>query len=90
MAHSRVVWAADRNDRTGASSLYVHNSACHSTEVSMKGTALIELRNHVKNYFDIAEGGSTLRVFRNGKPIADIVAIRSGAPLWQKSDTTDD
>ncbi len=56
----------------------------------MKGTALIELRNHVKNYFDIAEGGSTLRVFRNGKPIADIVAIRSGAPLWQKSDTTDD
>jgi prevent-host-death family protein len=53
----------------------------------MKETTLTELRNHVKDYFDAVEGGSTVRVFRNGKPIAEIVPIRSGAPSW-KRDTT--
>ena len=53
----------------------------------MKETTLTELRNHVKDYFDIVEGGSPVRVFRNGKPIAEIVPIRSGIPSWQRDVT---
>lgn len=50
----------------------------------MKETTLSELRNHVKDYFDAVEGGSTVRVFRNGKAIADIVPIHSGVPSWKR------
>ena len=53
----------------------------------MKETTLTELRNHVKDYFDAVEGGSTVRVFRNGKPIAEIVPIRSGVPSWKRQAT---
>ena len=50
----------------------------------MQETTFTELRNHAKDYFDAVEGGDTVRVFRNGKPIAEIVPIRSGAPSWKR------
>jgi len=50
----------------------------------MKDTTFTELRNHAKRYFDAVEAGDTVRVFRNGKPIAEIVPIRSGVPSWKK------
>ena len=53
----------------------------------MKDATFTELRNHAKDYFDAVEGGATIRVFRNGKPIAEIVPIRSGVPSWKRHTT---
>jgi prevent-host-death family protein len=50
----------------------------------MRDATFTELRNHAKDYFDAVEGGDTVRVFRNGKPIAEIVPIRSGTPSWKR------
>ncbi len=52
----------------------------------MLETTFTELRNHAKDYFDAVEGGDTVRVFRNGKPIAEIVPVHSGVPSWKKHD----
>ncbi len=43
-----------------------------------------ELRNHAKAYFDAVEKGETVRVYRNGKPIAQITPIRAGSPTWKR------
>lgn len=43
-----------------------------------------ELRNHAKSYFDAVEKGETVRVYRNGKPVAQITAIREGMPSWKR------
>ncbi len=53
----------------------------------MRKTTFTELRNHAKDYFDAVEGGETVRVLRNGKPIAEIVPVRSGIPSWKKQGT---
>ena len=50
----------------------------------MQETTFTELRNHAKDYFDAVEGGETVRVFRNGKPIAEIVPVRSGVLSWKR------
>ena len=48
----------------------------------MQETTFTELRNHAKDFFDAVEAGDTVRVFRNGKPIAEIVPVRSATPSW--------
>lgn len=53
----------------------------------MREATFTELRNHAKDYFDAVEDGDTVRIFRNGKAIAEIVPIRSGVPSWKKSAT---
>jgi len=53
----------------------------------MKDATFTELRNHAKHYFDAVEGGDTVRIFRNGKPIAEIVPIRSGVASWKRQAT---
>lgn len=53
----------------------------------MREATFTELRNHAKEYFDAVEGGDTVRVFRNGKPIAEIVPIRSAMPSWRRPAT---
>lgn len=50
----------------------------------MRDATFTELRNHAQEYFDAVEGGDTVRVFRNGRPIAEIVPVRSGAPSWKR------
>jgi prevent-host-death family protein len=50
----------------------------------MRETTVTELRDHAKDYFDAVEGGETVRVLRNGKPIAEIVPVRSGVPSSKK------
>lgn len=50
----------------------------------MRDATFTELRNNAKDYFDAVEAGETVRVFRNGKPIAEIVPVRSAAPSWKK------
>lgn len=53
----------------------------------MRETTFTELRTHAKTYFDAVEGGETVRVYRNGKPVAEIVPIRSGTASWKRAVT---
>lgn len=46
-----------------------------------------ELRNHAKTYFDAVEKGEVVRVYRNGKPVAEIIPINEGAPSWKRQIT---
>ncbi len=50
----------------------------------MRQVTFTEVRNHAKTWFDIVEAGESVRVLRNGKPIADIVPIVSGLPSWKR------
>ena len=53
----------------------------------MRETTFTELRTHAKSYFDAVEGGETVRVYRKGKPVAEIVPIRSGTPSRKRAAT---
>jgi prevent-host-death family protein len=50
----------------------------------MKQASFSELRNHAKQYFDIVESGESVRILRNGKPIADIVPLPGDLPSWKR------
>lgn len=50
----------------------------------MRQTTFTELRNNAKGFFDAVEAGEVVRVFRNGKPIADIVPIAPEIPSWKQ------
>ena len=50
----------------------------------MRQATFTELRNHAKAYFDIVESGESVRVLRNGKPIADIVPVAPDIPSWKR------
>ncbi|MDI6750891.1 MAG: type II toxin-antitoxin system Phd/YefM family antitoxin [Rhodocyclaceae bacterium] len=50
----------------------------------MRQATFTEVRNHAKTYFDIVESGETVRVLRNGKPIADIVPVVADLPSWKR------
>jgi prevent-host-death family protein len=50
----------------------------------MKTATFSELRNHAKQYFDIVESGESVRIVRNGKPIADIVPLAQDLPSWKR------
>lgn len=49
----------------------------------MRETTFTELRNNAKAFFDQVEQGETVRVYRNGRPIADIVPVTSRTPAWK-------
>jgi antitoxin (DNA-binding transcriptional repressor) of toxin-antitoxin stability system len=51
---------------------------------AMKQATFTEVRSHAKQYFDIVESGESVRVLRNGKPIADIVPIAADLPSWKR------
>ena len=48
-------------------------------------TTFTELRNNAKAFFDAVEKGQTVRVFRSGKAIAQIVPIKGTAPAWKRT-----
>ena len=50
----------------------------------MKQAILTDLRKHARQYFDIVASGETVRVLRNGKPVADIVTVVAGLPCWKR------
>lgn len=50
----------------------------------MQQTTFSEFRRHAKDYFDEVERGDVVRVYRNGRPIADIVPIPSVDPAWKR------
>jgi prevent-host-death family protein len=64
-----------------------HYDAHQCAGGAMQEATFTELRNHAKDYFDAVERGDTVRIFRNGKPIAEIVPIRSGIPSWKRHAT---
>ncbi len=51
----------------------------------MQEATFTELRNHAKDYFDAVARGETVRVFRNGKAIAEIVPVASETPSWKRA-----
>jgi prevent-host-death family protein len=65
----------------------VHDNEHQCTGGAMQEATFTELRNHAKAYFDAVEGGETVRILRNGKPIAEIVPIRADAPSWKRQTT---
>ena len=50
----------------------------------MRDATFTELRNQAKHYFDLVEAGETVRVLRNGKPIAEIHPIQRNLPSWKR------
>ncbi len=48
-------------------------------------TTLTELLNNAKTFFDTVEKSQTVRVFRNGKAVAQIVPINGTAPAWRRN-----
>lgn len=50
----------------------------------MRQATFTEVRNHAKAFFDIVESGESVRVLRNGKPIADIVPVVADLPSWKR------
>lgn len=50
----------------------------------MKQATFTEVRNNAKTYFDIVESGESVRVLRNGKPIADMVPVAADVPSWER------
>jgi len=54
----------------------------------MRETTLTELRNHAKTFFDAVEEGETVRVYRNGWPVADIVPVKAAMPAWKQPPRT--
>jgi prevent-host-death family protein len=50
----------------------------------IRETTITALRNHAKVFFDAVEKGETIRVYRNGRPVADIVPIKAAMPAWKK------
>jgi prevent-host-death family protein len=50
----------------------------------MKQDTFTEIRNHAKQYFDLVESGESVRVLRNGKPIAEIIPIAADLPSWKR------
>jgi prevent-host-death family protein len=50
----------------------------------MRQATFTEVRNHAKEYFDLVESGESVRVLRNGRPIADIVPIPADLPSWKR------
>ena len=53
-------------------------------DLAMKQATFTDLRNQAKHYFDLVESGETVRVLRNGKPIADIVPVVADLPSWKR------
>ncbi len=50
----------------------------------MKHATSTKFRNQAKRHFDMVESGETVRVYRNGKPIADVVPVPADLPSWKR------
>jgi len=50
----------------------------------MQEINVVELRKNIKHYFDAVQNGEVVRVYRNGKPIAEIVPITGSDRLWKR------
>ena len=51
----------------------------------MRETTFTELRNHTTTFFDADEKGETVRVYRGGRPVADIVPVKAAMPALEEA-----
>jgi antitoxin (DNA-binding transcriptional repressor) of toxin-antitoxin stability system len=51
---------------------------------SMQETNVVELRKNIKHYFDAVESGEVVRVYRKGKPIAEILPLTKREASWKR------
>lgn len=51
----------------------------------MEQATFTELRSRAAHYFDLVESGETVRIIRNGKPIAEIKPIDPDLPSWKRT-----
>jgi len=51
--------------------------------IDMQETTFTEFRNHAKRYFDAVERGELVRIYRNGRPVADLVPVSTRPPSWK-------
>jgi antitoxin (DNA-binding transcriptional repressor) of toxin-antitoxin stability system len=56
----------------------------HPEVRDMQETNVVELRKHIKRYFDAVESGEVVRVYRNGKPIAEILPLTKRDIAWKR------
>jgi len=54
----------------------------------MQEVTFTDFRNHAKRYFDSVEQGETVRIYRNGRPIGDLVPVPSRTPAWKQPPST--
>jgi prevent-host-death family protein len=54
----------------------------------MIATTFTEFRNQAKHFFDLVQAGETVRISRNGRPIADIGPVSTDLPSWKKRKAT--
>lgn len=50
----------------------------------MQDTTVVELRKRIKHYFDAVESGEVVRVYRRGKPIAEILPLTKRQASWKQ------
>lgn len=50
----------------------------------MRETNVVELRKNLKHYFDAVERGEVVRVYRKGKPIAEILPLLRREASWKR------
>jgi prevent-host-death family protein len=50
----------------------------------MQDTNVVELRKRIKHYFDAVESGEVVRVYRRGKPIAEILPLTKRQASWKR------
>ena len=50
----------------------------------MQETNVVELRKRIKHYLDVVQGGEVVRVYRNGKPIAEILPLTRREASWKR------
>jgi len=50
----------------------------------MQETNVVELRKRIKHYLDAVENGEVVRVYRKGKPIAEILPLTKGKASWKR------
>ena len=53
----------------------------------MQETNVVELRKNIKHYFDAVESGEVVRVYRKGKPIAEILPLTKREASWKREAT---
>lgn len=54
----------------------------------MQEVTFTDFRNHAKRYFDSVEHGETVRIYRNGRPVGDLVPVSTRGPSWKNPPET--
>ena len=68
--------------------MYIPSTFDSTPQLAVIATTFTEFRNQAKHFFDLVQAGETVRVSRNGHPIADIGPIPGNVPSWKKRAAT--